>query len=295
MLTATWSGDRDHLGVEVGQLEPDAPLLQLLEERLGPVVGLLLRRAGVGQAEPGPGQLDLVVEDEEVGDPEVGPAVLGVGGAGTEALGAWSPGSRSGPRSWARSRRCVSSEVAVESSRPLSSIDEVMAGRRGPDADVPGERTGGAGGARPASGPAARRSFPPQSVRAWMLPGNFPSFPAKEAACSACRASMPLVLGQGDGVERVLAELLVVAGAGQALDRVAGQRPWCSRRGRPASRRTWRWRGCSSSPRRRAHGGCRPGRWRSCPRRGAGHCRRPCRRSVQPERPTRPWPRAAPP
>src|SRR2546430_80767 len=76
-----------HLGVEVRQLQGDAPVLQLLEQDLGAVVGLLLRGAAVGQAQPGPGQLDLAVEDVEVADADVGPPVLAVLGAGAGGHG----------------------------------------------------------------------------------------------------------------------------------------------------------------------------------------------------------------
>src|SRR3712207_7986426 len=59
------SGRLHELGVEVRQLEHDAALAELLDQHLGAVVRLLLRRPGVGEPQPGPGQLDRSVEDRK--------------------------------------------------------------------------------------------------------------------------------------------------------------------------------------------------------------------------------------
>ena len=102
---------------------------QLLQQGLGAVVGLLLGRAAVGQAQPGPGQLDRVVEDEEVVDRGCRPGRPCC--LADPAPNAWAVVTRL--ENWTSFLGPIetlsSSDVAKETSRPLSSIDSVVAGR----------------------------------------------------------------------------------------------------------------------------------------------------------------------
>ena len=182
---------------------------------------------------------------------EIGPAVLAVRGAGAERLGG---GHQAGEVDLVLGPDRDIVELRAWRSRPAGPCRR-STGRGWPTRI---RRSRSRPGLRPArcAVPTERTSwspqFPPQSVRARMLPGNFPSLPGQVAAFSRWRASAPVCSAWACGMNGSLQSFV-------GRSRVTGQarrsrRPRSglevTRRGRPAWLRTWRRRRCSSSPRR---------------------------------------------